>query len=238
MTAPGSVRFVRGRSQPHIIIESVGYRFGGHYPGCRPFAQIGVNCMQFTEHPAACDPYGKLKTFDAPPLGAALIHGTVPFHGIGDGPAFGNGQGYRFFAIDVLARPGRGNGNQGVPVIGGGNHYCINVRPRQQFPKIIIGGTILILIGLIDDTFGRQQMIAVHIAHRQNPYIFTGQEVAQIEHTLPADADYAHGEPLAGCRGTGFAQGRRGNEIRSTHGCDCRRCGLSQKCSPGNLFHK
>ena len=65
----------------------------------------------------------------------------------------------RLFAVDVLARPARGGGHGGVPVVGRADHDHVDVAAVQQLAIVLVQGGLgaEVLDGLLAD-------LAVHVA--------------------------------------------------------------------------
>ena len=69
--------------------------------------------------------------------GARLPDDVVLLHGADDGLLFGDGAGQRLFAVDVLlARCGFG-GDDGVPVIGDGDHDGVDIVARKHLAVVV-----------------------------------------------------------------------------------------------------
>jgi len=60
-----------------------------------------------------------------------LPDASVAVHGIDDGAALWDRQRQRFFAVDVLARPDAGQGQQGVPVVRDRDAERVDIGPLQ-----------------------------------------------------------------------------------------------------------
>ena len=70
---------------------------------------------------------------------AGLENPLIVPHGIDHRPALLDGQGQRFFAVDVLAGLGCGDRHQGVPMIGHHDRHNVDARTSEQVAKIVIG---------------------------------------------------------------------------------------------------
>ena len=65
--------------------------------------------------------------------GASLPDDVVLVDGADDGLLFGNGAGERLFAVDVFFAGSGFSGDDGMPVVGDGNHDGVDVVARDAF---------------------------------------------------------------------------------------------------------
>ncbi|OQB99883.1 MAG: hypothetical protein BWX80_03536 [Candidatus Hydrogenedentes bacterium ADurb.Bin101] len=71
-------------------------------------------------------------------MAAGLKYATVASYGVHHGAALGNGVGKGFFTVDVLARLRRGDADDGVPMVGRGNHDGVDIVARQHLAEIMV----------------------------------------------------------------------------------------------------
>ena len=119
-----------------------------------------------------------------------------------------------------------------VPVIGCGNETGIDVFAGHQFPKVVIGPAIVVVVALIDGILRQFELVGFDVAHRDHLAIILREKVAQVSSALRAGADGADGDPIAGSHGAVLAQSRAGD-----NGWEYRRGGggnrgLAQKVAP------
>ncbi len=128
-------------TQPHIPIK----------PGRRFFALTAANtirkhvadtvgmCQAHFADPAVLHFFGQLLIDLRPTAVEADLDDSIGFcGGLDHFPAFAQGDGQRFFHIDILASVQCLNGLNGGPVVGGGNADGIDILSLQQFAKIFI----------------------------------------------------------------------------------------------------
>jgi len=124
--ACGGVGFERGRAEPLVVVEAGGDGFGGAELGGREGAEADVDAFDFAD-PAAAD---HLSGFEeggvGALLGADLDDGAVAAFGGDHGLAFGDGEGHGLLDVDVFAGAHGGDGDGGVPVVGGDDDHAVD----------------------------------------------------------------------------------------------------------------
>ena len=198
VTSPGRVGLQRGGAEPAVVVETGGDRLHRLRRARRAVVIIAVQRLELAEHAAAGDVHAEAKTRDAAPLGAALVDGPEPLHRIGHGPALGDRQRDRLFAVDVLAGLGRFDGDDRVPMVRRGDQHRVEIAAGEDLAKIVVRGAVLVAIGGVDRILGALPVTRIDIADGQHPHVLKRQEALEVVHPLPAQADRPHREPLAG----------------------------------------
>jgi hypothetical protein len=131
-------------------------------------------------------------------LAAGLEDDVVVARRLHHGARFGDRQGQRLLAIDVLARPRRQNRGNRVPVIGRGDDDGIYVAAGQQFAEIDIlsaatirAGLALLSVGAMDTFDGILAADAMNIANGDDLHAAIAKKPAQVAPPHHADADEA-----------------------------------------------
>ena len=114
-----------------------------------------------------------------------------------------------FFAVDILPCVGRGHGDDRVPMIGSGDHHCVDVLPRQQLAEIAIRlaalviGAALFRVVILDLLLTVIAARGIHVADRDGLGLRFREESAHEPARLLADPDKAHGELIVRLRVSG-----------------------------------
>jgi len=132
MTSLRRVGFIRSGSEPHIVVKALGHGHCRLGRTGRAVMIVGMESMHLADHAAPSGIDREPETADTPALGAALIDRAVSFHNFRDRPAFGNRKRNGFFAVYILARLGRSDGNQGVPMVG-----CCDQHRKSLLPYFL-----------------------------------------------------------------------------------------------------
>ena len=128
---------------------------------------------------------------------------AVPFDGLHHALALADGARHRLLAPDVLARLGRFDGHQPVPVGRGGDVYDVYVGGGDQVAVVVIGFELLAEL-LAAQRHGAVEVVPVNVADRHQPALLgAGEVVAALADA--AHADDAFGELVA-----------RGDEFRAS----------------------
>ena len=89
-------------------------------------------------------------------------------YGANNGLLFGDGAGQRLFAVDIfLARCGL-SGDDGVPMIGNGDHDGVDIVARHHLAVIVVGGAVLIAVVGVDGVDSLLQMVLLDVACGDN----------------------------------------------------------------------
>ncbi len=140
VTSLGVVRFPRGGSQPHIIVETFRHRLGRPGRLARPVVSRDSHShgVQFS-YPAVDEKLaGFAELATGALLGACLEDPAIAFYFVHEGPAFGNCQSQRLFAVDILAGTNCGDGRRDMPVIGRRDRDRVDIISGQHLAEIVI----------------------------------------------------------------------------------------------------
>ena len=94
--------------------------------------------MNRPEPPAVGQMDRILEVLNAPPLCSRLKDAVITVNAVGEGLNLADRHSARLFAIDILARRGRQERRQRMPVVAGGNQHRVDVGPRQQIEEVPI----------------------------------------------------------------------------------------------------
>ena len=75
-----------------------------------------------------------------------------------------NGAGERLFAVDVFLAGGGFGGDDGVPVIGDGDHDGVDVVAREKLAVVVVGGAVLVAVLAVDGVERHLQAVLVDVA--------------------------------------------------------------------------
>ena len=134
----------------------------------------------------------------------------VLLHGGHDGTTLGDGPGHGLLAPDVLARLGRGNGDDGVPVRRGGHVDDVDVLAGQHLAEVFVAFAIG-AAGL----HRLRQMVGIHVAHRQQ--LAGGVDRIHMPHAHAAGADHGAGKDFTRGRMAGAAENMSWNNGHGGH---------------------
>jgi len=242
-----------GRTQPHIVIQPLR---DGHWRWRILIAwimmasgQANVDRVEFADAAVAHEVAAHAARLAAAPLAAALEDSAVTLDRVGHGSTFDYAVAQRLLAIYVLAASGCGDGNERMPMIRGGDHDSVDILAAQKIAEVAIAVTAPVrsgrgLLGVVffDQIHRRAQspmpiflIVAaalVRIADRNDLNIGLAQEVLQIDCTHAADADSAHGDPIARRHRAGVAQSRRRDHIGKPQG-SAASCDLLDEITTG-----
>ena len=136
-----------------------------------------------------------------------------------DGLLFGDGFGEGLFAVDVLFAVGGGGGDQGMPVIGNGDHDGVDVVALDHLAKVVIGLAVGVTVSGVDGVDGGLQMGGVDVAGGDDLAVRVVEEVFGILRAHHAPTDDADGDAVGG-RGALLAPGGAGEDGSGTSGLD------------------
>ena len=136
-------------------------------------------------------------------LASGLKHGCVSPGGLDHLFRLANGQSQRLFAVDVLARATRGDGDDGVPVIRHSDEHGVDVRAGKQLLELVVsiasgeragGGCAAVL--LLDLAARVLALDRIHVADGYNLYLGHPQKGAEMPATHVSHPDNAQRDPL------------------------------------------
>src|ERR1700739_1384269 len=140
--------------------------------------------------------------------------------GANDGLLFGDGTRKRLFAVDVFFARGLFWSDDGVPVIGDGDHDGVDVVASEECAVIVDGGAVLVAVVAVDSVDGGLQMVLLDVAGGDNLAIVKAQEGLCICRAHHAPADNPDGDALM-CRDAARAgKGAGGERSDSSGGLD------------------
>ncbi len=161
---------------------------------------------------------------------------VVFLDGLDDRAALAEGPGERFFAVDVLAPPRGLDAYERMPMVGRGHDDGVDVVAREQFAVVVVGGAVLVAVVLVHEPLVFGQLLVVDVAKRDNLRGPVPDGVFHEAAGLPAAADDAHDDAVAGRGRFVRAQGRGRDDVgrgrRRTHAAQKRpsrdsACGLA-----------
>ncbi len=208
MTSSGCVSFIRSGAEPSVIVKAFRDGFDFLRRTGRAVMIVTMERVKPAEHAASRDIDTEAKTGVTASLRTGLIDCAVSFHRIRDGPAFGDGQRNRFFAVDIFSGLRRFNRENRMPVVRRGDQHRIYVAPCEDLAKVVVCGAIFVAVSRIHSLLCPDPMIRIDVTNGQHTQIITCQEIPQIVHALTAQTNSAHRESFAWCDASGAAQDR------------------------------
>ena len=216
----------RGRSLPEVIVQFLGH---GHVHVHRRRLRVQdaegharADRVQLADAPVADQFHGPMKLRQRAELAVGAEDPLVLRDQIAEHAAFGDAAGERLFATDVLARLDRQDRHRHVPMVRRRDHHRIDVLAVQHLAEIDIPralgnlGAAVLLLAVVrgGPLLGHLQPPAVDVAQRHHFAVGLADEERQVvgQH-LPADADHADRDPVAGRHALAQAQGGRGNQV-------------------------
>jgi len=203
----------RGRAEPALVIEVGRHRFRSLLAG-EPAADgkgaghADLDLLELADvtvaHALAGHAHLQAGAAPGAALQDALVFGDRP----ADGASVGDAAAERFFRIQILAGPGRRDGDTGVPVVGRGVHDGVDVGTRQHLAEIVVE----VALADFGEGGGAFEVLAVDVAERNHLDAFVGQEGAQVAGALAAEADAGQAHAAVGGGGTGAAEGGGGQD--------------------------
>ena len=223
--AGGAEGGVWGGAEPEVVVQALGYGDGGGLGGVAVVVpivtgQTDADLLKFAEA-AIADELGGHAEMDI----AALLRTRLPddagfAHGVRHESAFGDGEGERFFAIDVFASAGGGGGVQGVPVVRRGDLHSVDAGLGEEIAEVLVGGAAFALIGGVDEA--AHGLAAKGAGFTDETLVVTGGLTLDITHGDDLDAvvieevfHHVVGAAPAADEAEGGAVGRGGLAIES-----------------------
>ncbi len=142
VTAEGS------RTEPHVPIHALRNGLSWQVAFGRRATDFDEDFFHFSDETTADEFARDAKSGRGALHGARLQHTPVLADGVDHLAAFANGQGKRFFAVDIFARFRGGASDQRVPVIGRGNNDGVNVVAREDFAEVVVDIAALVFAAL------------------------------------------------------------------------------------------
>jgi len=83
----------------------------------------------------------------------------------------------RFLAIDILSGAKGGEGDGGVPVVGRCDVDRINLLAGQEFPKVVMGSAVRIVVLLVNILFGEGGALCINVADCEHPCVLPSKDM-------------------------------------------------------------
>jgi len=206
----------RGRAKEHVPIDHVLVGLGlSRCPDAGHGGQtgrMGVDCRELTQLAGAGQFGGKHEVRHVTTLHAPLEHARRAAEHIGQGQALLDCLRARLLAVHVLARLGRVDREQRVPVRARGDQHGVDVGARQQFAEIAILAATTVL-GL-DRPLGALATVGPRVAAGHKPGVGLLHEAAHHVGAAPANPQASHRDLFAGGYRAVFAEHGTGNHVR------------------------
>ena len=155
----------RGWAEPCLVVEA--FRHGHRLPtGAGAHLVVitdeGRDLLDLADAAVADQLAGEAGDRIGPLVAARLQHPVVPANGLHHLLTLGDGKRQRLLTVDVLAGLGRGDGHQGVPVVGHRDDHGVDVGAGQQIAEVdqrvatLIAGRLLLPgVAILDQLPGR-----------------------------------------------------------------------------------
>ena len=101
-------------------------------------------------------------------------------HGLDHRDALAQGVREGFFAEDVLASFGGGDGRDGVPVVGGRDADGVDVLACDQLAEVLVGLAVLVAVAGVDLLEGVLQVLVIDIANGHHAAVVLTQEAVEV----------------------------------------------------------
>ena len=131
-------------------------------------------------------------------LRAGLEDAARAPHCVAKGQTLGDRLRAGFFAIDILAGPGRKTGRRRVPVWTRGDQHGIDVAAAQEFAEVPIRGAVLAAVALVDHLLDGLAPGGLHVADSHAADVRAARGSMSVVGTTVADTDTAQHDLLAG----------------------------------------
>ena len=188
------VRAPRAGAEPAIPVAFVDRRFRFRVVPVvmrrRPKG-VRVNFGEFAEFAALDDFGGEHKVADVAALRPGLIDDAVAFDRVGEGAAFLNREGKRFFAVDVFPELRGGDGGHRVPTVAGRDQDGVDIVASEEVFHILIDGAIGIVVFFIGLRFQGVAANLANVANGADADVFATEEDAEVVSAAGADTDPA-----------------------------------------------
>ncbi|MFZ2145700.1 MAG: hypothetical protein WAV28_00655, partial [Sedimentisphaerales bacterium] len=134
----------------------------------------------------------------AEPLGAGLIDAAIAFRSFHYGLAFRNGHARWLFGVNVLSRPHRHYGGQGMPAVAGSDQERVYIRALgQEFRRVVVYDAILVAVPGVHDLLDGLGTFGLWVAHCDKLYVLLRHHPLQVVRAAVADADTSQHDALA-----------------------------------------
>lgn len=226
----GIVGTERGWAEPAVPVEPVFHGFFGKVAGKRRGAELDFGADEFSDDAVADEFAGDAEFATGALHGTGLEDALVVADRLHDGDGFLDVVGEGFFAVDVLAGAEGGDGDDGVPVIRGGDADRVDVLAGDDFAEVCGIGAALpcgVLAGRIvffDLAPGVAAAGCIDIADGHDLNAGLTEESAEEVAALFPHADEAHGDLAGGgitagrCAESGWKQKRNAEGRRAEKG--------------------
>jgi hypothetical protein len=151
---------------------------------------------------------------------ADLKHPAVFAHGLHEGPRLVDGLSEGLFAVDILAGPGGKNADEGMPMIGGGDHDGVDFGAGEQVAEVGErltdtgrGAASILGVMLLDGALGMLAALGVDVADGGDDDVRAFEAIPEQVTSLGAITDKAKIDP-GGRRRVG-SENAAGQEVGS-----------------------
>ncbi len=179
------------RAEPQLVVQLLGDRFGGLLgvsPASRHAHQDRLQLADLSvAHQLARPP----ELAVGPLLGPELEHDGAFLDGLAQGLRSADAPADGLFAVHVLAPPDRFQGDERVPVVRRRDLHGVDVLALHEFPKVLVGEAILVVVELVHGLLGSVPLGFMHVAHGQDLDVRVSAERPHVAHPLNAEADAA-----------------------------------------------
>ena len=128
---------------------------------------------------------------------AHLRDAPILARGVDHGPAFADGVGERLLDEDVPACLAGGDDGHGVPVIGRGDHDCVEIFAFEEFAEVMVS-LGLVALCLFDGCGGAREVGFVQVADGGRDDVGVPHKLVEAPGALTADSDEAELDLVAG----------------------------------------
>ena len=220
------VRIPRRGPEPAVVVQVGGDGLLGQVlRGGGESAELGADELDVAQPAVADDGRGTAKGGLGALLRAGLEHAAGATGDVHHRAALAHGERHRLLAVDVLAGLHGGDGDGGVPVVGGGDEDGIDVGAREEFlvrgvevQALEGGGAGVPGVAVLDASLHLLRLAAPDVAEGHDLTVIAAEQPTHVVAGDEAVADDAHRDPVARSRGAEQPGGK--DERRNAEGQD------------------
>ena len=131
-------------AEPEVPVEAGFKWFFGEIAELAGAADADIDILDFADAAVADEFAGGAEFAGGTLHGAELKDALIAANGVNHGAAFRDGVSHGLLTVDIFPGVGGGDGDEGMPVVRGGDNDCIDVFVLKDLPEICIGRTFFI----------------------------------------------------------------------------------------------
>ncbi len=196
---PGVIRSPRGRSKPHVPVNTRGGRLSSIIARARGTADV-YPCFLNLSDPSAIDHPVKPVVVTPYTLAAAREYTPETAGNLDHLPALADNQRLGLLAVNVLAVLHCRDRDDRVPVVGRTDEYHIDIVTGNDIAEVLVSFAVLIAVSAVNSVPGLIAVIFHYVTNRHNLDIPKAHEAAHVAAALAAHTDTPHDDTVVGAK--------------------------------------